>query len=177
MSGVGPPFISPFWSPAKMGQTMTSIYLFKAHMVHLVSCTLNFKELMTGRLTGLLLLCAMGKSIGKPWYKELGGTVEKTDFPSLKESTIDAESPRPRSEVLRLLMWLSDNLQCRKHRFDPWARKIWRRKWQPTPVFLPGKWHGQRSLVGYSLWGCKESDTTERLIMYAPVCVVSTHSM
>ena len=34
----------------------------------------------------------------------------------------------------------------------------WRRKWQPTPVFLPGKSHGQRSLVGYSLWGDKESD-------------------
>ena len=39
----------------------------------------------------------------------------------------------------------------------------WRRKWQPTPVFLPGKSHGQRSLVGYSPWGCKELDTTERL--------------
>ena len=38
-----------------------------------------------------------------------------------------------------------------------------RRKWQPTPIFLPGGSHGQRSLVGYSLWGCKESDTTERL--------------
>ena len=38
---------------------------------------------------------------------------------------------------------------------------IWRRKWQPTPVFLPGKSHGLRSLVGYSPWGCKESDTTE----------------
>ena len=38
-----------------------------------------------------------------------------------------------------------------------------RRKWQPTPVFLPGKSHGQRSLVGYSPWGRKESDTTERL--------------
>ena len=37
----------------------------------------------------------------------------------------------------------------------------WRRKWQPTPVFLPGKFHGQRSLMGYSPWGCKESDTTE----------------
>ena len=35
--------------------------------------------------------------------------------------------------------------------------------WQPTPVFLPGKSHGQRSLLGYSLWGCKESDTTEQL--------------
>ena len=39
----------------------------------------------------------------------------------------------------------------------------WRRKWQPTPVFLPGESHGQRSLVGYSPWGCKESDMTERL--------------
>ena len=38
-----------------------------------------------------------------------------------------------------------------------------RRKWQPTPVFLPGKSHGLRSLVGYSPWGCKESDTTEQL--------------
>ena len=39
----------------------------------------------------------------------------------------------------------------------------WRRKWQPTPIFLPGKSHGQRSLVGYSPWGSKESDTTEWL--------------
>ena len=39
----------------------------------------------------------------------------------------------------------------------------WRRKWQPTPVFLPGESHGKRSLVGYSPWGCKESKTTERL--------------
>ena len=37
----------------------------------------------------------------------------------------------------------------------------WRRRWQPTPVFLPGKSHGQRSLVGYSPWVCKEADTTE----------------
>ena len=48
----------------------------------------------------------------------------------------------------------SDACHCRRHRFDPWVRKIpWRRKWQPTPVFLPGKSHGQRSLVGYSPWG------------------------
>ena len=39
----------------------------------------------------------------------------------------------------------------------------WRREWQPIPVFLPGKFHGQRSLVGYSLQGCKDSDTTEPL--------------
>ena len=46
--------------------------------------------------------------------------------------------------------------------FDPWVGKIpWRREWQPTPVFLPGEFHGQRSLVGYSPWGRTESDTTE----------------
>ena len=46
------------------------------------------------------------------------------------------------------------NLQCRRPRFEPWVGKIsWRRKWQPTPVSLPGESHGQRSLVGYSLWG------------------------
>ena len=47
-------------------------------------------------------------------------------------------------------------------RFDPWVGKIpWRKAWQPTPLFLPGEYHGQRSLVGYSPWGRKESDTTE----------------
>ena len=45
--------------------------------------------------------------------------------------------------------------------FDPWVGKVlWRRKWQPTPVFLPGKSHGRRNIVGYSPWGLKESDTT-----------------
>ena len=46
--------------------------------------------------------------------------------------------------------------------FDPWVGKLsWRRAQQLTPVFLPGESHGQGSLVGYSPWGCKESDTTE----------------
>ena len=49
--------------------------------------------------------------------------------------------------------------QCGRHKrwgFDLWVRKLpWSRKCQATPVFLPGKFHGQRSLVGYSLWGLK----------------------
>ena len=46
--------------------------------------------------------------------------------------------------------------------FDPWVGKIpWRRKWQPTPVLLSEKFHGLRSLVGYSPWGHKKSDMTE----------------
>ena len=58
--------------------------------------------------------------------------------------------------------WLSGKesaCQCRRHRrckFDPCVRKIpWRRDWQPTPVFLLGKFHGQKSLAGYSPWGCR----------------------
>ena len=48
--------------------------------------------------------------------------------------------------------------------FEPWVGKIpWRRKWQPTPVLLPRKFHGWRSLVGYSPWGSKKQDTTEQL--------------
>ena len=62
--------------------------------------------------------------------------------------------------------WLSGKesaCQCGRCGFSPWVGKIpWRRKWQPTPVFLPGKSHGQRSLVGYSPWGCKEWDMTEQ---------------
>ena len=67
--------------------------------------------------------------------------------------------------------WLSGSrihLQCRRCRrrgFDPWVGKIlWRKSWQPTPVFLPGESHGQRSLVGYSPQGCKELDTIEATV-------------
>ena len=51
--------------------------------------------------------------------------------------------------------------------FDPCVRSIlWRRACQPTPVLLPGESHGQRSLMGYSPWGCKELDTIEWLSIY-----------
>ena len=60
---------------------------------------------------------------------------------------------------LGLPTWLRGEepaLQCMRHGFDPWVRKIpRRRKWQSTPVLLPGKPHGQRSLVGYRPWGHK----------------------
>ena len=47
-------------------------------------------------------------------------------------------------------------------RLNPWVGKIpWRRKWQPTPVFLPEEFHGQRSLLGSSPWGCTKRDTSE----------------
>ena len=62
------------------------------------------------------------------------------------------------------LRWLSICLQCGRPGFSPWVRKIsWRKKWQPTPVFLLGKSHGPRNLGGYSPWGRKELDMTEQL--------------
>ena len=67
--------------------------------------------------------------------------------------------------MYRLPLWLSnkestcnagDCMDCRRHWFDPWVRKItWRRNWEPIPVFLPGKSHGQRSLADYNPWGHK----------------------
>ena len=54
--------------------------------------------------------------------------------------------------------------RCKRCRFIFWVGKIlWSRKWKPTAVFLPGKFHGQGSLAGYSPWDGKESDMTERL--------------
>ena len=62
--------------------------------------------------------------------------------------------------ICRLPWWLSRSRigpQCGRRGFDSWVRKIWRREWQSTPVFLPGEFHG------YSPWDCKESDMTEQL--------------
>ena len=84
--------------------------------------------------------------------------------------------------IFGLPSWLSGKesaCQCRKCKrleFDPWVRKIpQRRKWQPTPIFLPGESHGQRSLAGYSQWDRKVSDMNEWLSMYAVLenCFIS----
>ena len=75
-----------------------------------------------------------------------------------------AESHCTRATVLRLsiselpwwLRWERTCLRCKRLGFHPWVGKIpWRREWQPTPAFWPGESHGQRSLAGYSPWGCK----------------------
>ena len=60
--------------------------------------------------------------------------------------------------------------RCERLGFNPWVRKIpWSRKWQPTPVFLPGESYGQRSLVGYSPWGRKELDMTVSVCVHPHV--------
>ena len=88
-----------------------------------------------------------------------------------KQDLIEQFDPEYQTEGLT--RWLSDKesaCQCRRLRFNPWVGKIpWRRAWQPTPVFLPGESHGQRTLVGYSPWCLKESNLTEQLSTHAQV--------
>ena len=70
--------------------------------------------------------------------------------------------------------WLrrpSVRLRCGRPGLDLWVGKIpWRRKWQPTPASLPGKFHGRRSLAGYSPWGPKELDMTEQVHFLSFLC-------
>ena len=47
----------------------------------------------------------------------------------------------------------------------------WRKEWQPTPIFLPGKFQGQMNLAGYSLWGHRESDTAEQMSTEQDLCL------
>ena len=62
------------------------------------------------------------------------------------------------------LRWQRICLQNGRPGFHPWVGKIpWRREQLPTPAFLPGEFHGQKCLVSYSPWGCRELDTTEQL--------------
>ena len=68
---------------------------------------------------------------------------------------------RPRWQCHRICLPMQETQRCR---FQPWVGMIsGSKKWQPTPIFLPGKFHGQRSLAGYSPWGHKELDMTEWL--------------
>ena len=84
-------------------------------------------------------------------------------------------------QILGPPWWLSQSricLQCRRPGFDPLVRKVpSSRKWQPIPLFLPGQFHGQRSLAGYSPWGHKESDTTERLTLSSKYQQLELHQL
>ena len=80
----------------------------------------------------------------------------------LLKGSLKSTAKRWASPVAQSIKNLSPWRRHRRYSFDPWLRKIlWMRKWHPTPVFLPGKFHGQRSLEGYSPWGRKESYMTE----------------
>ena len=88
-------------------------------------------------------------------------------------------APIARRQASQVALVVKNLLQCRRRKkleLDPWTRKIpWRRKWQPIPVFSPGKFHVQRSLAGYSSWGCRESDTTEWLNVGTMLILQSRH--
>ena len=118
--------------------------------------------------------------VAMPSSRDLPDTgIEPTSLmpPELQVGSLPLEPPRKpllliwyNKHILCLIglnglpWWFSGKdsaCQCRRPRFDPGVRKIlWRRKWQPTLVFLPEKSHGQRNLVGYSPWGHKELDMT-----------------
>ena len=94
-------------------------------------------------------------------WRGRGSQVGPASVPSLS-LTLPATLPR----------WLSDKeFACHSRRcgFHPWVGKIpWRRKWQPTAVFQPGKPHGQRHPVGSSPWGHKELDIPSALTITTP---------
>ena len=99
---------------------------------------------------------------------EPGSSAFQVDALTSEPPGIITAKYRSDTELSGLPMWLSGkelSCQYRRHKrlgFYLWIRRIsWRRAWHPTPVFLPGKSHGQRSLVGYSPQDRKEPDTTE----------------
>ena len=83
---------------------------------------------------------------------------------SLLQGIFPTQGSNPGRLYCRWILYQLSHQGSRRPGFDPWVRKIpWRRKWQPTWVFLPGESHGQRSLAGNTPWGRKESGMTERL--------------
>ena len=122
------------------------------------------KTLMVGKIEGK-------KRRGQQGWDKLDGTTDSTDM-SLSKSR-DSEAMAPHSSTLTWkIPWTEEpgRLQSMESLRvgHNWATSLslftfmhWRRKWQPTPVFLPGESQGQRSLVGCRLWGRTESDTTE----------------
>ena len=126
-----------------------------------------------------ILICRMGKVVIEP--TSTGWCKNKQNNTCIMPRTLNKQQMLPVTvncyascyvkhncfATVMLPWWLrrwSICLQCGRSGLDSWVGKIpWRRKWQSTPSLLPGKSHGRRSLIGYSPWGRKESDMTERL--------------
>ena len=128
----------------------------------------------------LVLFCIFFFNMEKVFYKQKQRWISPSSYTSKQKKK---KSPVILSKIINILLiylfrhtWVHMALpsgavvknlpakcrRCRRLGFDPWFGTIpGSRKWQPTPVFLPGKPLGQRSLVGYRLWSHKESDTTE----------------
>ena len=108
------------------------------------------------------LSCCFRENFGEFHYKALREHPAPTSAPWENKEDIEPWKGLPRRPSGK-----ESTCRCRRRKrcgFSPWVGKIpWRRKWQPTPVFLPEESHGERSLVGYRPWGHKGSDTTERV--------------
>ena len=129
--------------------TLVFIYIFDLHVGGLV--TQSCPTLATSWTVACQAPLFMGFSRQEYWSGEFPSPF---DFPSPYPSPFDLHTASQSSFLFVLSI----------HFLNPSFGKIpWRRKWQPTPVFLLGKSHGQRSLVGYSPQGPKESDMTEQL--------------
>ena len=115
--------------------------------------------------------CSWGKEAG--WWGSFSLSLSGSDrlqfFPHSVHPELATELYYKGAGLPWWLRWQSVCLQCRRPGFDLWVGKIpWRRKWQPTPVLLPGKFHG--CLVGYSPWDREESDMTEQLHWFTGEC-------
>ena len=87
-------------------------------------------------------------------------------YPTPRPQNHSSKGEQPSQVAQQWVKNLPAMQETRRHGFDPWVGKSLRkRKWQPTPVFLHGKFYGQRSLVSYSPRGHKELDTIEQLIL------------
>ena len=102
-----------------------------------------------------------------PWRRLYQGKFSLESMPSINSKGILIRNVIFSEALWGLPWWLRQWRlcpHCRRPRFYRWVRMIpWRKDWLPTPVFLPGEFHGQRRLEGSSSWGCKELDMTEQL--------------
>ena len=110
-----------------------------------------------GNGTPLQCSCLENPRVGAAWWAAVYGVARgRTRLKRLSSSS----GSTPLYGLPWCLGWSRVHPQSRGPRFDPWVGKLsWRRKWQPTPVFLPGEFHGQRSLVGYTVHGVETSRT------------------
>ena len=105
-------------------------------------------------------------------------TQDKTQLPP-KKSPVSSDQPKETMQIS--LGLITPSLVAQRLKNPPAIRKCgfekipWGREWQPTPIFSPGESHGQRSLVGYSSRGCKESDMTEHARMHMRACAHTHH--
>ena len=110
-------------------------------------------------------------------FSKPGATCSEQEDPSFLQSSVSCQEERPCFPIAaaKSTLWFCMNALCTmgfpvaqwqriclqgrsygRHRFYPWVGKVpWGRAWQPTPVFLPGEYHGQRSLMAYSSYGCR----------------------